>query len=171
MLPQSPALVRCAHCQTLLWLPEAPLHEFATPPAMFENVKGALSPQTPTEADYLEAIETGLASDKEREIYCRVHAWHCFNDARRDEKNAAELDELSDVAATNMKALFASLDRVRPEERLMRAEIARELGRFPEALGLLRLKFDFGEDYAATAVRIRDLAERKLAGVARVEGE
>ncbi len=169
MLPQSPALVRCAHCQKLLWLPEAREHEFATPPAMFENVVGALDPRAPTEADYLEAIGSGLAPDKERETYCRVHAWHCFNDARRDAKNSAELNELSDVAAVNMRALFAMLDRVHPPERLMRAELARELGRFPEALGLLRLKFDFGEDYQATAVRIRELAERELAGVALVE--
>ena len=169
MLPANPALVRCAHCEILLWLPEAKAHEFATLPQMFETVADALNPITPTESDYLEAIETGLAPDKEREIYCRVHAWHCFNDARRNERNAENLDELSDVAANNMKALFAMLDRVKPEERLLRAEIARELGRFPEALGLLKLKFDFGEDYQAMAMQIRDLAERELAGVARVE--
>ncbi len=169
MLPQYPALVRCAHCQTLLWLPEATEHQFETPPQMFQNVEGALSPQSPTESDYLEAIETGLAPDKERETYCRIHAWHCFNDARRDEKNATELGELSDVAASNMKALFAMLDRVKPEQRMLRAELARELGRFPEALGLLN--FDFGEDYEATAARIRELAGLGKAGVAQVESE
>ena len=169
MFPENPALVRCAHCQTLLWLPEVTEHEFATPPAMFETVKDALDPTAPTEADYLEAIASGLAPDQEREIYCRLHAWHRFNDARRNQKNAAELGELSDVAASNMKALFALLDRIKPAERLMRAEIARELGRFPEALGLLKLKFDFGEDYQATAERIRELAERELPGVEQVE--
>lgn len=168
MFPQTPALVRCAHCQTLLWLPEAREHEFQTPPQMFETVAGALSPQPPTDTDYLEAIESGLAPDKEREKYCRVHAWHCFNDARRDQKNAAELEERSDVAAANMKALFAMLDRMKPDERMLRAELARELGRFPEALGLLN--FDFGEDYAATAAQIRQLAEQGKAGVAQVKG-
>lgn len=110
-----------------------------------------------------------MAPDKEREIYCRVHAWHCFNDTRRDEKNAAELSELSDVAASNMKVLFAMLDRTKPEQRMLRAEIARELGRFPEALGLLN--FNFGEDYASTAARIRELAAQGKAGVAQVQGE
>ncbi len=167
MLPQYPALVRCAHCQTLLWLPEAKEHEFATPPKMFENVEGALSPQPPTEADYLEAIESGLAPDKEQEKYCRVHAWHCFNDARRDAKNAAELSDLPDDTAANMKALFAMLERNKPDERMLRAELARELGRFPEALQLLN--HDFGEDYAATAAQIRELAEQDLAGVAEVK--
>ena len=52
--------------------------------------------------------------------------------ARR--KNAAELSDLPDETAANMKALFALLDRVKPGERMLRAEIARELGRFPEAL-------------------------------------
>ena len=169
MLPQYPALVRCAHCQTLLWLPEAKEHEFATRPQMFENVAGALNPIAPTENDYLEAIEIGLAPDQEREKYCRIHAWHCFNDARRDQKNAENLDELSDVAASNMKALFALLDRMKPAERMLRAEIARELGRFPEALGLLN--FDFGEDYAATAAQIRELATQNKAGVAPVANE
>lgn len=169
MFPQTPALVRCAHCQTLLWLPEAREHEFAQAPQMFENVEGALSPIPPIESDYLEAIETGLAPDKERERYCRVHAWHCFNDARREQKNAAELSELPDVAASNMKALFALLDRVKPEQRMLRAELARELGRFPEALGLLN--FDFGADYAATAAQIRALASQGKAGVAQVKAE
>ena len=169
MLPQYPALVRCAHCQTLLWLPEATEHEFAAPPPMFQNVEGATEPIAPTESDYLEAIKTGLAPDKEREIYCRVHAWHGFNDARRDQKNAKNLSELSDVAAVNMKALFALLDRVKPDQRMLRAEIARELGRFPEALGLLN--FDFGEDYAATATQIGALARQSKAGVALVESE
>ena len=86
MLPQYPALVRCAHCQKLLWLPEAREAEFATAPKMFETVKGALDPTPPTEADYIEAIESGLASDEEQEKYCRVHAWHLFNDDRRNEK-------------------------------------------------------------------------------------
>ena len=167
MFPQTPALVRCAHCQTLLWLPEAREHQFATPPKMFQNVEGAHEPIAPTENDYLEAIGSGLAPDKEREIYCRVHAWHRFNDARRDEKNATELGELSAVAASNMKELFAMLDRMKPEQRMLRAEIARELGRFPEALALLN--FDFGEDYGATAACIRALAQRELAGVALVE--
>ncbi len=129
----------------------------------------ARAPIALTEIDYLEAIESGLAPDKEREIYCRIHAWHCFNDARRDEKNAAELNELSDVAASNMKALFTMLDRVKPEHRMLRAEIARELGRFPEALGLIQ--FDFGEDYAVTVKVIRELAQQSKSGVAAVRGE
>ena len=169
MFPHSPALVRCAHCRNLLWLPEAPQHEFETAPKMFETVQGALDPIAPSESDYLEAIENGLAPDKERELYCRVHAWHRFNDARRDEKNAENLSELPDQTAANMKALFAMLERNKPDERMLRAELARELGRFPEALQLLN--FDFGADYAATAARIRELAGQGKAGVAEVKSE
>ena len=83
---------------------------------------------------------------------------------------AADLSELSDVAASNMKALFALLDRIKPEERMLRAELARELGRFPEALGLLKFA-PFGENYAATASQIRELAQQNKAGVAEVKGE
>ena len=136
---------------------------------MFQNVEGATEPIAPTESDYLEAIKTGLAPDAEREIYCRIHAWHGFNDARRDQKNAENLSELSAVAASNMKALFAMLDRVKPDQRMLRAEIARELGRFPEALALLN--FDFGDSFAATANVIRELARQNKAGVAQVQSE
>lgn len=52
MMPQYPALVRCAHCQKLLWLPEAREHEFATPPQMFQNIEGAREPISPTESDW-----------------------------------------------------------------------------------------------------------------------
>ena len=169
MLPQYPALVRCAHCQNLLWLPEAREAEFATPPKMFETIAGALDPIAPTEGDYLEAIENGLAPDKEREKYCRVHAWQRFNDQRRNEKNAPGLSELPDQTAANMKALFAILERNKPDERLLRAELARELGRFPEALQLTG--FDFGADYATTAARIRELAGQSKASVAEVKSE
>ena len=169
MFPQSPALVRCAHCDAQLWLPEARQHAFVEPPKMFETVQGALDPIAPTEADYLQAITSGLAPDEEREKYCRVHAWHVFNDARREHKNAPELRELPDQAAANMKALFALLDRNTPAERMLRAELARELGRFPESLQLTN--FNFGEDYAATAAQIRELAEQSLAGVAEVKSE
>ena len=169
MFPDNPALVRCAHCRAQLWLPEAPQHEFETPPKMFETVQNTLDPIAPTESDYLDAVAGGLAPDKERETYCRVHAWHSFNDARRNEKNAPDLAELPDQTAANMKALFAMLDRNAPAERMLRAELARELGRFPEALQLIN--FDFGEDYAATAAQIRALAGQGKAGVAEVKGE
>ena len=169
MFPQTPALVRCAHCNAQLWLPEASEHGFANPPKMFENVAGAAEPIAPSENDYLEAIETGLAPDKEREIYCRLHAWHAFNDARRNEKNAADLSDLPDKIAANMKKLFAMLDRMQPNQRMLRAELARELGRFDEALALLN--YDFGDDFAATSMLIRELARQNKAGVAQVKSE
>ncbi len=169
MFPNNPALVRCPNCDSLLWLPEAREHGFETPPRMFETVEGARDPIAPADADYLQAIEQGLAPDAEREKYCRVHAWHAFNDARRERRDAPELGDLPDETAANMKALFALLDRQAPAERMLRAELARELGRFPEALALLN--HDFGEDYAATAAQIRELAEQGKAGVAQVKGE
>ena len=79
------------------------------------------------------------------------------------------MGELPDQTAANMKALFAMLERNKPDERLLRAELVRELGRFPEALQLIN--FDFGADYATTAARIRELAEQSKAGVAEVKSE
>ena len=165
MLPHYPALVRCAHCRHLLWLPQAREHHLENPSPMFQTVPAA-EPLAPTAADYLEAIQTGLAPDRERETYCRVSAWHAFNDTRRDAKDAPELSDLPDETAANMKTLFALLDRTQPDQRMLRAELARELGRFPEALALLQ--FGFGDDYAATVARIGELARQNRTGVALV---
>ena len=166
MLPQYPALVRCAHCDALLWLPEAQEFRPPQPLPMFQTAPGARDPKAPTEADYLEAIASGLAPGAEREKYCRVHAWHASNDARRDLKSKSAAGELPIQTADNMKLLFAMLDRSAPEQRMLRAELARELGRFAEALDLL--KFDFGADYGATAQVIRALATRGESAVAQV---
>ena len=61
-----------------------------------------------------------------------------------------------------MKALFALLDRVKPEQRMLRAEIARELGRFPEALALLN--FDFGDRFRGYGERNSRIGKSKQSG-------
>ena len=69
----------------------------------------------------------------------------------------------------NLKALSAMLDESEPDQRILKAEIARELGEFDECLRLLSYQFDEGYEYAVGF--IKKLAEEKVRAVKPFEPE
>ncbi len=89
-----------------------------------------------------------------------VRWWRTLMLRRRHRRIAA-----AELFRSNLEALMALLDPGRPEQRLILAEAARELGRFEEAIELARSETCRGED-ALTALLIAKLAERREASVA-----
>ena len=63
----------------------------------------------------------------------------------------------------NLKALSKMLNQTEPNQRILKAEIARELGEFDECLQLLLHPFD--ERYAHAVGFIKKLAEEKVLAV------
>ena len=59
-----------------------------------------------------------------------------------------------------LKFLSEMLDETEPNQRILKAEIARELGDFDKCLGLLSHPFD--EEYAHAVGLIKKLAEEKV---------
>ena len=90
-----------------------------------------------------------------------MRAWRSANDAWRWNPNATPA--FSKDQEQNLNALSEMLDETEPNQRILKAEIARELGEFDECLLLLSYQFDKGYDYAVGF--IKKLAEEKVRGV------
>ena len=97
-----------------------------------------------------------LPADKE--LYVRVLAWRSANDAWRWNPNATPA--FSKEQVQNLKSLSKMLDETEPNQQILKAEIARELGEFDECLRLLSHPFD--ERYGYAVGFIRKLAQEKV---------
>lgn len=162
MLLSYPPLVRCPHCGTLLWLPAA--DEIGTEPPGQAETPGIEDPPDPTEQDLLEASRTPPVGAQDEEVFIRIEAWHAANDPRRQDGHADV--RLSSESIANMEALSQLLDQENPEQRIMKAELAREMGLFDETERLL--DFPFEEDLVPTVGFIRRLALEQDRSVAEI---
>ena len=162
MLPRYPPLVRCPHCATLLWLPAA--EEVGTEHPGEAGAPGVEDPPNPTAEDLLEALRTPPAAAQDEEVFISIEAWHAANDPQRRDPRADS--PRSPESEANMKVLSLLLDPNDPEQRIMKAELRRELGSFDEAERLL--DFPFEEELAPTVRFIEKLALERDRRVAEV---
>jgi hypothetical protein len=155
MLPDHPLLVRCPACSNLFWVDEA-----VQVSSEFEAANGKPQVLAPSEKNMLSFLaEPGLPKDKE--IYLRMHAWWSANDAWRSVPNPKP--NFSKEQVKNLNALAALMDESEPGQRILKAEIARELGEFDYCLRLLSSSFD--EEYGHAVGYIRKLAEENVRSV------
>ncbi|HJV25656.1 MAG TPA: hypothetical protein VJ673_08210 [Aromatoleum sp.] len=98
------------------------------------------------------ALERGLASTQEREIYVRTRLWWAGNHPRRGSR--AEQPMSDEQVGQNMAALLVLL-RAQPDEKrdaVVEGELLRELGRFDQAITVLQDSAARGSDRAAIIV-------------------
>jgi len=161
MLPDHPWLVKCPHCSALLWIDEqaeiGEVEPYAGP--MPKEFKGAKRYKTPTLRDYLTFL-LEPPRNRRKMRYVRLRAWWAGNDSRRE---ACTPSPLSKRERQNLNEFHPLLGR-NPEDRLMKAEIFRELGEFDKALKLLSRPLD--ERLSRAAGFIRGLAMEKKTTVA-----
>ena len=155
MLPDAPWLVACPHCGALAWIDEleqvGTWDWYAGRPRL-PVFADATEPDAPSFEQYLFVLSRpGLSREKQR--YARIRAWWAANDRRRDESDRGEL---SPRERANLERLVELLDPAQAGDRLMRAEILRELGRFGRALDELAEPVE--EGLAINAAVIRTLA-------------
>ena len=155
MLPDHPALVKCPACSGLFWVDEAMEVDMG-----FDAAKGKQQVLKPAEKELLGFL-AGPALPADKELYVRVSAWRSANDAWRWNPNATPAFSKDQVQ--NLKALSEMLDETEPNQRILKAEIARELGEFDECLLLLSYQFDKG--YERAVGFIKKLAEEKVRAV------
>jgi len=155
MLPDHPALVKCPECKSFFWVEEAPEVGMG-----FDGAEGKQKVMAPSEKEMLNFLaDQGLP--KEKEFYLRLRLWWKANDAWRfvpDAKPAFTNEQVK-----NLETLSALFDESLPGHRILKAEIARELGNFAECLLLLSYQFDKG--YERAVGFIRKLAEEKVRAV------
>jgi hypothetical protein len=152
MLPDHPWLVKCPVCSRLFWVDEAVEVDTG-----FDAAKGKQQLLAPLEKELLGFI-SGPALTQDKELYLRVWAWRSANDTWR--RNPNTTPAFSKDQEQNLKALSDMLDETEPNQRILKAEVARELGRFDECLLLLSYQFDKGYDHAVGF--IKKMAEEKV---------
>ena len=153
MLPPNPLLRKHPATGELFWTSEC--EEVAEEDPWGEEYANVPFAETPTLSDYLSVLESGLANSPKKERYVRMHAWWAANDAAR---HGGEASSTADVAE-NLKAMAALMDPGDPNQRLMAAEVWRELGDFDKSLELLG--YDFPQEFAKAVGLIRRLAEER----------
>jgi hypothetical protein len=127
----------------------------------FDAAKGKEQVLAPSEKEIHHFLAGHEAMPKEKEIYLRMRCWWMANDTWRWVPNPKPA--FSPEQVKNLDALSALFDESEPNQRILKAEIARELGRFDECLLLLSYQLEEGYDWAVGF--IRKLAEEKLRGV------
>lgn len=163
MLPQAPPVTRCPGCSRFYWVADAPVLGEIQPVAgqpIPQKWAAARSVSPLTAGELLQALDAGLGTDPAREQRLRILAWWAANDARRPP--AFEPDRVIErplpiEAEANLHRLFDLLDPDDPEDRLFKAEAARELGSFSAAAALL--EGELPERYKAAADRLRMFVE------------
>jgi hypothetical protein len=155
MLPDHPALVKCPACSGMFWVEEA-----VEVDSGFEAAEGKPKVLAPQEKEFV-AYLASETLQKEKEFYLRLRIWWMVNDVWRSVPNPNPV--FSKEQVQNLDALSALFDESLPGHRILKAEIARELGRFDECLLLLSYQFEEGYDFATNF--IRKLAEEKVAAV------
>ena len=126
----------------------------------FEAAEGKKKIQAPSEKELLDYL-VGQALPRKQEKYLRFRAWWAANDSWRWLPNPKPA--FSKEQVKNLKALSALLDESDSDQRIFKAEIARELGNFADCLLLLSYQFDKSYDRAVGF--IRKLAEDKVRAV------
>ena len=111
--------------------------------------KDALPYVAPSANDYFIFLQKRVC-DSEQERYLRLRAWWAGNDARRD---GEEPSPLSDDEIANLDAYAALLDESDENDRIIKAEIMRELSQYDDAITLLSTPFREQLAYAATNIR------------------
>lgn len=174
MLPRPPAVVLCQQCAQCYWLADAA--KIGT-----VDLWGDRSPQTdpswtnapyvqePGETEYYQALQGDLAANPKEERTLRILAWWRRNSAFRDIPQGTIDDAAIVTGATrdNLNALVELLNDGQADNRLMKAEVLRELGAFEAAIA--ELDRVTTAEYAKAVLQLRALCEARDVCVRELE--
>jgi hypothetical protein len=161
MPPCPPTVVKCRHCAECYWLAEA--REVGTV-ALWSGEDRQADPawaaaqevEEPTEEEYYQALQGSLAKGPRQERTLRMLAWWRRNDGLRSHPVGGAT--ASGACRRNLEALARLLDDGDESDRLLKAEVLRELGEFEAAKGLLGRAGS--APYCGAARQLRDLCDR-----------
>ncbi len=140
MLPDQPWLVLCPHCHAPLWINELQsLGECDLWCELNGKFRDALHYDPLSVDEYFALLEQGI-DESLKEQYVRLRAWWAGNDLRRNQ--AMDIMPMSAREASNLAVFATMLDESDADERVMKAEVLRELSCFDEASELLATLVD-----------------------------
>lgn len=176
MLPCPPAVVKCHSCSQCYWIEDA--EKVGTVDSEYwksgrpDNPAWAEAPEVkgPNELEYYKAVRKGLAAGRQQERDLRVLAWWRSNDTHRASRRTSGAVTRSPAWEKNLHALRGLLDENNESERLMKAEVLRELGEFTPAQQLLKgvtsehligVARQIGALCKAREIRVRELRDNE----------
>jgi hypothetical protein len=161
MLPDEPWLRKSPSEGVLFWMDEcedageiSPWEEAENPE--WEDLEFA---QTPSETDYVSALNAGMGAAPERLRYLRTRLWWAANDRLRTGAANRTEDFWTPEVVTNLRELVRLLDDEDDESRLMRAEALRELADFDGASTVLAASYP--PEFAPALQTIRGLVAQR----------
>ena len=149
MLPEFPNLTKCTKCNTILWLSD--MKEIGTCDAWDKKCNPEW--KNADRVEFLEVIDLlrfleldTVKNNKEKEKIVRQRIWWTFNDRIRDGKEIfiQETDEV--LWEQNCRRLIELFDTADVNQKIMVAELHRNLGEFDicmELINSLDKKFDW----------------------------
>jgi len=162
MPPSPPTVVRCRQCAQCYLLAEARKVGTVAPRWFGEDRQAdpawAAAPvvKEPTEEECYQALQDSLRKGPQLERTLRMLAWWRRNDGLRS--HPAGDATASAACRRNLEALATLLDEDDESDRLLKAEVLRELGEFEAARGLLGRAGS--ALYRGAARQLRDLCDR-----------
>ena len=155
MLPDEPWLRMHPETGELFWTDEC--EEIAQEPAWedTESYREVQYAEEPNLDDYRRALASGFASNSEKQRYVLTRFWWAANDPVRNGDSTASQPDFRE----RLLQLRTLLDTANPNQRMMSAEVARQLGDFATAEELMN--FQFPEGYAHAVALIKELISEK----------
>lgn len=122
MLPEFPAVTRCQGCKHFYWVDEAKVKDEIEPfgdkskcvPKEWERAEPT---QHLTIDEYIEALDTGVGSNIQKERYVRVHFWWAVNDIVGRNATAQIPTRYVQKWRENLAKLSVLLDERDPNDR------------------------------------------------------
>lgn len=171
MLPEFPDLTKCKECENYLWLSKLQSIEYPLSDLdfTFQNINLAkFSIQDINNAEflsideYINALELNLAENNEDEYYIRNKILWGFNDRLR--KSEAHFNSDSDIKnwESNIERLLLILDIEVIEQKLLIAELNRNLGNFETCLKIIETIEESQFDKIKNAFRLECAKKNKI---------
>jgi len=125
---------KCPKCKTIYWLKEENIIGEYTPITINTKWSNAKEPEVLNEKDYIDVLNEKMYRNKEEEYYLRKCFWQVFNRKRFETEFTKEEKKIYD---SNCKQLikFCNMDNI--NDKLMVAEIYRNMGNFSECIAIL----------------------------------
>jgi hypothetical protein len=139
MLPEFPNLTKCKKCNTIFWLhklKEIGVYEWGDEKnSKWQNADKA---EFLGIDDYFNALNKGMATNKEVELFIRQHIWWAYNDKIRQGLKLFIDNADEERWVDNLEKLKILLDQSDINQRIMIAEINRNLGDFENCINIIQ---------------------------------
>ena len=138
MLPEFPFLIKCYRCDTFLWIDKLEtVNVYDWDDDFGDDWEKADRAEFLSLNEYFKTLETGIAKTEEEEFYVRKHIWWKFNDRIRSGGNLCYDVNEELMWRENCISIQKLLDVSNSDQKIIHAELHRNLGNFEKCLIVL----------------------------------